>query len=51
MDEFRITFWKEPYNSGNSFVKDIESFVTSATITKTTEGTEDRFHVKLTVSS
>ncbi len=48
MDEFKITFWKEPYNAENSYVKDIDSFVTSATINKTTDGRLDTFHVKLT---
>lgn len=48
MEVFKITFWKEPYNSEISFVKEFESFVTSATITKSTEGTIDTFHVKLT---
>ncbi len=47
MEEFKITFWKEPYNAENSFVKDIESFVTSANITKTTDETIDTFHVQL----
>jgi hypothetical protein len=48
MEKFNITFWKEPYNADNSFVKDIESFVTSATITKSTDGMSDMFHVRLT---
>jgi hypothetical protein len=48
MEEFKITFWKEPYNRQSSFVKDIESFLTSATITKSTDGIIDRFHVRLT---
>lgn len=47
MEEFKITFWKEPYNAENSFVKDIESFVTSATIKKSTVGHNDTFHVRL----
>lgn len=48
MKEFKITFWKEPYKSDNSFVKDIESYLTSATITKSSDTTTDRFHVRLT---
>lgn len=48
MEEFKITFWKERYNADNSFVKVIESFVTSATITKSTNEMTDKFHVKLT---
>ncbi len=48
MEEFKITFWKEPYNPEISFVKDLESFVTSATITKATDVLIDTFHVRLT---
>lgn len=48
MEKFKITFWKEPYNAETAFVKDIESFVTSANITKTTDGMIDTFHVRLT---
>jgi hypothetical protein len=48
MKEFKITFWKEPYNAENSFVKDIESFVTTAIVNKRTEGFSEIFHVKLT---
>ena len=48
MEEFKITFWKEPYNAEISFVKDIESYVTSASITKSTDGMTDTFHVRLT---
>ena len=47
MEEFKITFWKEPYNAENSFVKDIESFVTTAINNKSTVGTNDTFHVRL----
>jgi len=47
MEEFKITFWKERYNSEISFVKDIESYLTSAIITKSTNGIIDTFHVKL----
>jgi hypothetical protein len=47
MEEFKITFWKEPYNAEISFVKDAESLVTSATITKSTDGITDTFHVRL----
>lgn len=48
MEEFKISFWKEPYNSEISFVKDTESFMTSATITKSTVGITDTYHVRLT---
>lgn len=48
MEEYRITFWKEPYNSEISFVKDIDSFLTSAIITKKTDGALDTFNVRLT---
>jgi hypothetical protein len=48
MEEFKITFWKEPCSTKISFVKNIESFVTSAIITKSTEGMIDKFHVLLT---
>jgi hypothetical protein len=47
MEEFKITFWKKPYNAENSFVKDDVTFLTSAIITKTTERTTETFHVKL----
>lgn len=47
MEEFKITFWKEPYNADNSFVKDINSFLTSATITKSSDGNTHIFKVKL----
>ena len=48
MKEFKITFWREPYNSDSSFVKDINSYLTSATITKFSDKIFERFHVKLT---
>ena len=47
MEAFKITFWKEPFNSDNSFVKDIESYLTSAKITKSVDKINDRFRVKL----
>lgn len=47
MEEFNITFWKEPFNPENSFVKDTDSFKTSATITKFTVKKHETFHVIL----
>lgn len=47
MEDFTITFWKEPYNADNAFVKDTESYVTSAIITKSEESFNEQFHVKL----
>jgi len=48
MEEFKITFWKKPYNSESSFVKNFESILTSAIIIKSTNGVIDSFYVKLT---
>lgn len=48
MQEFKITFWKKPYNSETSFVKDFESIVTSAIVVMTTNKAIDTFHIKLT---
>lgn len=47
MEKFNITFWKEPLNEDNSFVRDTIALKTSATITKFTEKTHETFHVKL----
>jgi len=48
MEEFKITFWKKPENSTDSFVANTESYITSATVTKSTNGMTEIFHVKLT---
>ena len=48
MEEFKITFWKEPFNSDNSFGKSIDFMTTSAIITKSIEKSTERYHVKLT---
>lgn len=47
MKEFSITFWKEPYNSGSEYVKNIESFLTTAIVTQSSDGDIETFHIKL----
>mgnify|MGYP001557722364 CR=1 FL=1 len=47
MEHFKIIFSKEPYNKEDSFVNGTESFLISATITKSTNGVEDIYQVKL----
>lgn len=47
MEIFKIIFSKEPYNKEDSFVNETESFLTSATITKSTNVVEDIYQVKL----
>lgn len=47
MDKFLITFWKEPYNAENSFVQNLEYYITTAEITKSSYTNQDIYHVKL----
>ena len=47
MEKFEITFWKERYNPDNSFDKNIDFFITSAVITKSTNENKEIFHVDL----
>lgn len=42
-----MTFYAEPYNADNAFVKETKGFTTSADIIKSTNGTVDSFAVKL----
>ncbi|MGC4041896.1 MAG: hypothetical protein QM710_14225 [Flavobacterium sp.] len=46
MEKIKITFWKESYNPETSFIKEINNFLTSAEVTKTTNGNEDNYTVK-----
>ena len=39
-------FWREPFNHPDSFVKEIDSFLTTAEIIKTIKGNEEIYHVK-----
>ena len=48
MEEFNLTFWKKPYNSENSFVKETDAYLTSATIAVSENEEQKVFHVKLT---
>jgi len=48
MEEFKIVFWKEPYQAGDTFIRNIESFVTTAIVKKSMDGTTETFHIKLT---
>lgn len=47
MEEFRISFWKEPYKADIPFYNGIESYITSATINKSTKGKNEIFLVHL----
>jgi hypothetical protein len=47
MEKLKITFWKMPYNAEDSFLKDINSFLASAEISKFSKGSNDIFRVKL----
>jgi hypothetical protein len=47
MENFNVTFWKEPYNHNDSFVKDLTRFIASAKVSKSSSGQIDTFHIKL----
>ena len=47
MEEFNITFWKEPYKADNPFFNGIESYITSAIIHKSIMGMTEIFFIHL----
>lgn len=48
MEKFILTFWKEPYNSKSSFVKEVDDYLTSALVTVSENDGQKIFHIKLT---
>jgi hypothetical protein len=46
MEKIKITFWKESFNPENSFLKEINNFLTSAEVIKTETKDNENYHIK-----